>query len=32
MLTCQMHGWKWNLDSGKCITSVGRPLRTEGRV
>ncbi len=32
VLTCQMHGWKWNLDSGKCITSVGRSLRTEGRV
>jgi UDP-MurNAc hydroxylase len=32
VLTCQMHGWKWNLDSGKCITSVGRPLRTEGRT
>jgi UDP-MurNAc hydroxylase len=32
VLTCQMHGWKWNLDSGKCITSIGRPLRTEGRV
>ncbi|HEX2903204.1 MAG TPA: Rieske 2Fe-2S domain-containing protein [Jatrophihabitans sp.] len=32
VLTCQMHGWKWNLDSGTCITSVGRPLRTEGRV
>jgi UDP-MurNAc hydroxylase len=30
VLTCQMHGWKWNLDSGKCITSVGRPIRTEG--
>ncbi|MDQ1752902.1 MAG: UDP-MurNAc hydroxylase [Pseudonocardiales bacterium] len=32
VLTCQMHGWKWRLDNGKCITSVGRPLRTEGRV
>ena len=31
-LTCQMHGWKWNLDSGKCITSVGRNLRTEGKA
>ncbi len=32
VLTCQMHGWKWNLESGRCISSVGRPLRTEGRV
>jgi UDP-MurNAc hydroxylase len=32
VLTCQMHGWKWRLDNGKCITSVGRPLRTEGKV
>jgi UDP-MurNAc hydroxylase len=32
VLTCQMHGWKWNLESGRCITSVGRPLRTEGRA
>ena len=32
VLTCQMHGWKWNLESGRCITSVGRPLRTEGRI
>lgn len=32
VLTCQMHGWQWNLESGKCLTSVGRPLRTEGRV
>ena len=28
VLTCQMHGWKWRLSDGKCITSVGgRPLR-----
>jgi len=32
VLTCQMHGWKWDLDNGKCITSVGRPIRTEGKV
>ncbi|MGI8668196.1 MAG: Rieske 2Fe-2S domain-containing protein [Jatrophihabitans sp.] len=32
VLTCQMHGWKWNLDSGRCISSVGRPIRTEGRL
>jgi len=32
VLTCQMHGWKWRLTDGKCMTSVGHPLRTEGRV
>jgi UDP-MurNAc hydroxylase len=28
VLTCQMHGWKWNLASGKCLTSVGHPIRS----
>jgi len=28
VLTCQMHGWKWRLDDGKCLTSVGHPLRS----
>jgi UDP-MurNAc hydroxylase len=32
VLTCQMHGWKWRLTDGKCITSVGHPMRTEGKV
>jgi UDP-MurNAc hydroxylase len=32
VLTCQMHGWKWRLTDGKCISSVGHPMRTEGRV
>ena len=32
VLTCQMHGWKWRLTDGKCLTSVGRSLRTEGRA
>jgi UDP-MurNAc hydroxylase len=27
VLTCQMHGWKWRLADGKCLTSVGHPLR-----
>jgi UDP-MurNAc hydroxylase len=27
VLTCQMHGWKWNLTNGKCLTSVGHDLR-----
>lgn len=26
-LTCQMHGWKWDLDSGRCLTSVGNDIR-----
>lgn len=28
VLTCQMHGWKWRLSDGRCLTSVGgRTLR-----
>ena len=26
-LTCQLHGWKFDLASGKCLTSVGHQLR-----
>jgi UDP-MurNAc hydroxylase len=26
-LTCQLHGWKFDLVSGRCLTSVGRTLR-----
>jgi UDP-MurNAc hydroxylase len=28
VLTCQMHGWKWRLADGKCLTSVGPDLRS----
>ena len=28
VLTCQMHGWKWNLANGKCLTSVGHDIRS----
>jgi UDP-MurNAc hydroxylase len=27
VLTCQMHGWKWRLSDGMCLTSVGHDLR-----
>jgi UDP-MurNAc hydroxylase len=27
VLTCQMHGWKWRLADGKCLTSVGHDIR-----
>ncbi len=27
VLTCQMHGWKWRLTDGKCLTSAGHDLR-----
>jgi UDP-MurNAc hydroxylase len=27
-LTCQLHGWKWDLDSGRCLTSAGHALRS----
>jgi UDP-MurNAc hydroxylase len=26
VLTCQMHGWRWRLADGKCLTSVGHDL------
>jgi UDP-MurNAc hydroxylase len=26
-LTCQLHGWKFDLATGRCLTSVGRQLR-----
>ncbi len=26
-LTCQMHGWSWDLKSGRCLTSVGHDVR-----
>jgi UDP-MurNAc hydroxylase len=28
VLTCQMHGWKWDLVSGRCLTSVGHEIRS----
>ncbi|MGH3740020.1 MAG: Rieske 2Fe-2S domain-containing protein [Micromonosporaceae bacterium] len=28
VLTCQMHGWKWDLASGRCLTSVGHDIRS----
>ena len=27
-LTCQLHGWKWDLPSGRCLTSAGHKLRS----
>ncbi|GFJ89029.1 putative Rieske 2Fe-2S iron-sulfur protein [Phytohabitans rumicis] len=26
-LTCQLHGWKFDLASGRCLTSVGHQIR-----
>ncbi|HEY8453110.1 MAG: Rieske 2Fe-2S domain-containing protein [Micromonosporaceae bacterium] len=26
-LTCQMHGWRFDLRTGRCLTSVGKTLR-----
>ena len=28
VLTCQMHGWKWRLTDGKCLTAVGHDIRS----
>src|SRR5262249_20189749 len=29
-LTCQMHGWRFDLASGRCLTSVGHEIRARG--
>ena len=26
-LTCRMHGWRWDLETGRCLTSKGHELR-----
>lgn len=26
-LTCNLHGWQWNLENGRCLTSKGHELR-----
>ena len=26
-LTCQLHGWRFDLASGRCLTSVGHKVR-----
>jgi UDP-MurNAc hydroxylase len=27
VLTCQLHGWRFDLSSGRCLTSAGHPVR-----
>lgn len=27
-LTCNLHGWQWNLTTGRCLTSKGHELRS----
>jgi UDP-MurNAc hydroxylase len=27
-LTCQLHGWKWDLSTGRCLTAVGHEIRS----
>ncbi len=27
-LTCNLHGWQWNLNNGRCLTSRGHELRS----
>lgn len=29
VLTCTMHGWQFDLESGRCLTSEGHPLYTQ---
>ncbi|TQC47010.1 MBL fold metallo-hydrolase [Rhodococcus sp. WS4] len=28
-LTCNNHGWRWNLETGRCLTSKGHELRCD---
>ena len=30
-LTCNLHGWQWNLENGRCLTSKGHELRERER-
>jgi UDP-MurNAc hydroxylase len=30
-LTCNLHGWKWNLANGRCLTARGHELRCSRR-
>jgi UDP-MurNAc hydroxylase len=27
-LTCNLHGWQWNLETGRCLTARGHQLRS----
>lgn len=27
-LTCNLHGWQWNLQNGRCLTTKGHELRS----
>ena len=29
VLTCSLHDWKWDLASGKCLTTTGHPIRSQ---
>jgi len=28
VLTCSLHDWKWDLTSGRCLTTQGHPIRS----
>ena len=30
-LTCNLHGWQWNLETGRCLTTRGHELRCSGQ-
>ncbi len=30
-LTCNLHGWQWNLENGRCLTARGHQLRSSPR-
>ncbi len=30
-LTCTLHGWRFDLETGRCLTAAGHPLRVRAR-
>ncbi len=28
VLTCSLHDWKWDLETGRCLTTTGHPIRS----
>jgi len=28
ILTCSMHDWKWDLKTGRCLSTSGHPIRS----
>ena len=31
VLTCTLHGWRYDLETGRCLTAAGHPIRVRRR-